>query len=95
MAQALRLRLRIGNILKTPTVVILLFMLEKGEARYSQLADLVGSRGTLSAALNELEEDGLISRRVLDSKPIRTFYSLTAKGRDVAAGFMAVKKSTG
>jgi len=59
-------------------------MLEKGEVRYSDLADLFTSRGTLSLNLKDLEEEKLIQRRIVASKPIQAYYSLTDKGKEVA-----------
>ncbi|MGC0383514.1 winged helix-turn-helix transcriptional regulator [Streptomyces sp. SAI-129] len=38
----------------------------------------------LTQALREMEADGLVDRRVYDVLPLRTEYSLTAFGRDLA-----------
>jgi len=38
----------------------------------------------LSANLKELEKEELINRRVVTTKPIQTYYSLTEKGKEVA-----------
>jgi len=75
---------KISAILEAPSVKILLFMLEKGEVRYTDLADLFTSRGTLSLNLKELEEEKLIQRRIVASKPIQAYYSLTQKGKEIA-----------
>jgi len=75
---------KISAILEAPSVRTLLFMLEKGEVRYSDLADLFTSRGTLSLNLKDLEEEKLIQRRIVASKPIQAYYSLTDKGKEVA-----------
>jgi DNA-binding HxlR family transcriptional regulator len=76
--------MKISSILEIPSVKILLFMHEKGEVRYSELVRSTKSRGTLSLSLKELEEDGLIQRRVEPTKPVQSFYSLTAKGSLIA-----------
>ena len=76
--------MKISAILEAPSVKILLFMLEKGEVRYTDLADLFTSRGTLSLNLKELEEEKLIQRRIVASKPIQAYYSLTQKGKEIA-----------
>lgn len=76
--------MKISSILNSPSVKIVLFLYDKGEARYAELVRLIASRSTLSMALKELDEDGLIKRRVITSKPIQTYYSLTDKGRQVA-----------
>jgi len=76
-----------------PSVKIILFMLEKGEVRYTDLADLFTSRGTLSVNLKDLEEEKLIQRRVVTSKPIQAYYSLTDRGREIAKRLGEMKKA--
>jgi DNA-binding HxlR family transcriptional regulator len=41
----------------------------------------VVSRQTYSTLLKELEENGLVDRKVLDTHPPRVYYSLTEKGQ--------------
>jgi DNA-binding HxlR family transcriptional regulator len=57
------------------------------------LADLIVSRGTLSLNLKELEEERLIQRRVITTKPIQAYYSLTEKGKEIAEKLDKIKKS--
>jgi len=45
---------------------------------------LTTSRGTLSLSLRELEQEGLIQRKIIDTKPIQSIYSLTEKGNTIA-----------
>ena len=85
--------MKISAILGMPSVKILLFMLEKGEVRYTDLADLFTSRGTLSLNLKDLEEEKLIQRRVVASKPIQAYYSLTEKGKEIAKRMNEIKKT--
>lgn len=75
---------KISSLLQTPSVKILLFLNQKGEVRYTDLTNLITSRGTLSLNLKELDEEGLIQRRVMTTKPIQSYYSLTEKGKKVA-----------
>jgi len=84
---------KISAILRMPSVKIILFMLEKGEVRYTDLADLFTSRGTLSVNLKDLEEEKLIQRRVVTSKPIQAYYSLTDRGREIAKRLGEMKKA--
>jgi len=42
---------------------------------------LIDTRGTLSSNLKALEEEELVKRRVVTTKPIQTYYSLTEKDR--------------
>jgi DNA-binding HxlR family transcriptional regulator len=84
---------KISSILEVPSVKILLFIYGKGEVRYTDLTKLIASRGTLSANLKELEKEELIKRRVVTTKPIQTYYSLTEKGQKIAGAFEKVKES--
>lgn len=62
----------------------MLFLYQKGEARHTELSKLITSRGTLSLNLKDLEKEGLIQRKILDTKPIQSLYSLTEKGKSIA-----------
>ena len=84
--------MKISALLQTPSVRILLFLYKKGEVRYTDLAKLIASRGTLSLSLKELDKEGLIQRRVVTTKPIQTYYSLTDKGKEIAIHFERIKK---
>jgi len=86
--------LKISSLLETPSVRILLFLHEKGEVRYTDLTKLIASRGTLSINVKELEEEGLIQRRVVTTKPIQAYYSLTDKGREIATHFGKIKRAS-
>ena len=85
--------MKISSLLEIPSVKILLFLQEKGEVRYTDLTKLIASRGTLSINIKELEEEGLIQRRVVTTKPIQAYYSLTDKGREIATHFGKIKKT--
>jgi len=87
------LSVKISLLLEIPSVKILLFLHEKGEVRYTDLTKLIASRGTLSINIKELEEEGLIQRRVVTTKPIQAHYSLTGKGREIATHFDKIKKT--
>ena len=84
--------MKISQILKSPSIMILLYLFEKEEARYSELTKLIKSRGTLSLNLKELDEEGLIKRRIIDSKPIQAYYSLSEKGKEIAKRFNEIKR---
>ena len=84
--------MKISALLETPSVKIILYLHEHGEVRYTELTKLIASRGTLSLNIRELEEEGLIQRRILTSKPIQAFYSLTEKGAEVASLLGKIKK---
>jgi DNA-binding HxlR family transcriptional regulator len=75
---------KISKLLKFPSVQILVLIYEKEEVRHTDLTKIIASRGTLSANLKTLENETLIQRRIVPSKPIQAFYSLTPKGKEIA-----------
>lgn len=87
------LNVKISTLLETPSVRILLFLHKQGEVRYADLTKLIASRGTLSLNIRELEDEGLIQRRVVTSKPIQAHYSLTDRGKEVATHFDKIEKT--
>jgi len=64
----------------------LLWLLESGPHRPAELRRRAPglTEKVLTQALREMEADGLVDRRVYDVLPLRTEYSLTAFGRDLA-----------
>ncbi|ARQ69337.1 winged helix-turn-helix transcriptional regulator [Streptomyces marincola] len=64
----------------------LLWMLESGPHRPGELRRrLPGlSEKVLTQALREMETDGLVHRQVHDVLPLKTVYSLTSFGRELA-----------
>jgi len=50
-----------------------------------ELATRTGPPTTLSARLEELARAGVLERRVINSRPPRTEYALTEKGRRLSA----------
>jgi DNA-binding HxlR family transcriptional regulator len=60
--------------------LVVLHGLAEGEHRFNELKRATGaSSRTLSRVLDDLEDVGLVDRRVED-RPIATYYSLTEKG---------------
>ena len=49
------------------------------------------SQKVLTDRLKELEENGIVSREVLDEKPVKVLYSLTKKGRELEPVMEAVQ----
>jgi DNA-binding HxlR family transcriptional regulator len=86
------LSVKISTLFETPSVRILLFLHEQGEVRYADLTRLIASRGTLSLNIRELEEEGLVQRRVVTTKPIQAHYSLTNKGKEIATHLNKIEK---
>ena len=73
------------------TGVILRAMLS-GEARFSDIASVVPglSDRLLSERLKELEAEGIVTRTVVASTPVRVDYALTEKGQALNEVIMAV-----
>ncbi len=69
------------------TVEIIIVLGQYGTMRFSELrVNLSGiSSRTLTQRLRDLEEQGLVKRKMYDEMPVRVEYSLTRKGLDVAA----------
>jgi DNA-binding HxlR family transcriptional regulator len=78
------LSLKISQIVQIPSVRVLLYLYENGNLRHAELSKLTTSRGTLSLSLRELEQEGLIQRTLIDTKPLQSIYSLTEKGKTIA-----------
>jgi DNA-binding HxlR family transcriptional regulator len=66
---------------------LILFALLDGERRFVELRDTIPvlSARLLSLRLKELEEAGLVERRVSLSAPVRVNYRLTDKGREFSS----------
>jgi DNA-binding HxlR family transcriptional regulator len=66
-------------------VMIIACLASFGKKRYLELQRLLAGIGTkmLSKELQELEINGLVSRTVMDTKPITVEYELTSYGRSL------------
>lgn len=62
--------------------LILHFLQYEGTKRYNEILRFLGEapKKTLTAQLRELEEDGIIERRVIPSVPVQVEYSVTSHG---------------
>ena len=83
--------MKVSRILEIPSVKILLFLFDKQEVRYTDLTKIITSRGTLSSNLKELEKEELVKRKVVTTKPIQSYYSLTEKGQEIARRLSEIK----
>ena len=84
--------MRFSALLETASIKILLYLYENGEVRHKDLTRLIGSRGTLSLNIKELQEELLIQRSILTTKPIQAYYSLTEKGKEIAFLLRKIEK---
>jgi DNA-binding HxlR family transcriptional regulator len=72
-------------IAKRWTTLILKVLLTDTPLRFSELAEKLSvvSDRVLSERLKELEQEGIVERKVYPETPVRIEYSLTEKGRDL------------
>ncbi|MBM7554204.1 DNA-binding HxlR family transcriptional regulator [Thalassobacillus pellis] len=61
---------------------VILYVLESGPMRFNTIANQIPeiSKKMLTERLKELEENGLVERKVYPETPVRIEYSLTEKG---------------
>jgi DNA-binding HxlR family transcriptional regulator len=76
------------------TTLILKVLIEEGEPmRFSELKDRINvvSDRVLSERLKELEQEGVVDRKVYPEIPVRVEYSLTDKGRSLTPIVKAIE----
>jgi DNA-binding HxlR family transcriptional regulator len=63
------------------TVLVLRNMMHLGQTRFNQFLEIEEINAKiLSARLKEMENDGLIKRKIFHERPVRVEYTLTEKG---------------
>jgi DNA-binding HxlR family transcriptional regulator len=74
---------RVAILLERRWVVSVLWASYEGATRFNEFRQALGSipPGTLAQRLVELEEAGVLERRVIDARPPRVEYRLTDEGR--------------
>ena len=70
----------------------IIYVLLKSRCRFATLRDAIPdiTDRMLSDRLQELEAEGIVDRTVIPDTPVRVEYSLTKKGRALAAAFDAI-----
>lgn len=70
----------------------IIYLLLKSRRRFAELRDAIPeiTDRMLSERLQELEQEGVVERTVIPETPVRVEYSLTKKGRALAAAIDAV-----
>lgn len=72
--------------------LVVLNDLQGGEKRFNELKRSTdASSRTLSRILDDLEDEGLVKRRLEEDAPVATFYSLTEKGQDLEPIFEEIE----
>ncbi len=79
--------LRTADLLGRRHALAVVYASLTGATRFNEFRQVIGTvpPTTLSARLDELAQAGILERRVVDSRPPRTEYSLTEKGRRLSA----------
>ncbi|MCA1059714.1 helix-turn-helix transcriptional regulator [Rossellomorea aquimaris] len=74
-------------------VGMIIKVLFEGTCRFKDLHGNIPniSQKVLTERLKELEEHGIVSREVLDEKPVKVLYSLTNKGKELEPVMQAVQ----
>jgi DNA-binding HxlR family transcriptional regulator len=79
---------RAADLLERRWLLSVLWAAHSGAVRFNEFQRALGSvpPRTLAIRLAELEEAGVLERRILDTRPPRVEYRLTAKGEQL--GFL-------
>lgn len=73
--------------------LVVLHDLQKGEKRFNELKrSTEASSRTLSRVLDDLQESGLVHRRLEEDAPVATYYSLTEKGGSLCPVFDEIER---
>jgi DNA-binding HxlR family transcriptional regulator len=74
---------RAADLLERRWTVSIIWASHGGAVRFGEFSQSLGSipPATLAARLVELEEAGVLERRLVEGRPPRTEYRLTARGR--------------
>jgi len=73
-------------LFKKGVIEVISYLYKVGKAGYYEIykQNFVVSRQTFAILLKELEDMGLVSRKVIDGRPPRVEYSLMEKGKEIA-----------
>jgi len=73
--------------------LVVLHDLQDGEKRFNELKrSTEASSRTLSRVLDDLQESGLVHRRLEEDAPVATYYSLTEKGASLCPVFDEIER---
>lgn len=78
---------RAADLLGRRYALAIIYASRSGATRFNEFKQVLGPvpPTTLSARLDELAEAGILERRVVDSRPPRTEYALTTRGRELSS----------
>ncbi|WP_019910562.1 winged helix-turn-helix transcriptional regulator [Paenibacillus sp. HW567] len=83
----------VHQIIGKKWVNLIIHVLKEGPKRFSELHAFIPdlSKRVLNERLKELEECGLLNRKVIPDRPVRTEYSLTTKGQELGEALCHVE----
>jgi DNA-binding HxlR family transcriptional regulator len=84
---------RAADLLERRWLIQIVYAAHEGAVRFNEFRQAVGPvpPRTLATRLVELEEAGILERRVVDARPPRVDYVLTAEGRSLQAVLDALR----
>ena len=82
----------LADLLERRWTVSILWASHEGAVRFNEFRQVLGTvpPATLTARLTELEQAGVLEREVIDARPPRVEYRLTARGRDLQSLVAAI-----
>ena len=88
---------RAAHVLERRWSLTIVFASHSGAVRFNEFRQAVGDipPRTLAARLAELEQAGILERKVIDSRPPRVEYRLTEAGRRLEAVVDALRRWAG
>jgi len=88
---------RAADLLERRWTVSILWASHEGAVRFNEFLQVLGTvpPATLNTRLRELEEAGVLERRVLDTRPPRVEYLLTPRGERLRSLVAALSQFAG
>jgi DNA-binding HxlR family transcriptional regulator len=88
---------RAADLLERRWAVSILYVSHEGALRFNEFRQALGSipPATLAQRLAELEEAGILERRVVDARPPLVEYRLTERGRQLRSMLSALARFAG
>jgi DNA-binding HxlR family transcriptional regulator len=88
---------RVADLLERRWTVSILYASHAGAVRFNEFLQTLGTipPATLTQRLNDLERAGVLQRTVIDSRPPRVEYRLTARGRQLRTLMNALTRFAG
>lgn len=84
---------RVADLLERRWTVSILVASQEGAIRFNEFLQMLGSvpPATLASRLVQLETAGVLERDVIDARPPRVEYRLTARGRQLGTVIAALQ----